>query len=409
MKLESVRQGDRELKVYTRLRQARDAMETLRAEAELKRSVARKRTHKMRTMQRKVAILREDARWFTTSVIHGYPVRMETGVIEPKLALQRFENLTNGVIARAEIAAREKEQLKLRNAVSRNVYTIRRRRAEMKAARAEWTRQERMDLRRSGLGRTMFRRCQLRCLARAFDGWHRIAAQDRAHTQMYKLRFSVLNQNAQLGRWREDMRNDRERRARGEAYYGDQEGPRPGGQTLTRMKAYQRRVVKCVQCRCEYTEDRNHEQACAFHPGKYVLECPESCEHRGKGKARPASCMAHYRWRWTCCDQEEDAPFMTNGCRRRWHRRDEDLELREKRAELLAKETEEDAVNIKWEIRAAVPTDKARVKDLMRLREISDAQVEARKFKERYAALKDQKNTAWAMKKRRMDNEGGGK
>jgi hypothetical protein len=82
--------------------------------------------------------------------------------------------------------------------------------------------------------------------------------------------------------------------------------------------------------------------------------------------------------------------------------------MREQRANLEAKELEEDAVNIKWEIRAAVPTDKARVKDLNRLREISEANIEARKFKERYAALKDESNTAWAVKNRRLREESEG-
>eukprot|EP00941_MAST-03F_sp_MAST-3F-sp1_P003972 g3972.t1 len=387
MHLESVIIGNRELKMFHAKFQAENELLLLKAKYDLRKAFLNKRRLKCNQLRVKTFKLEADAQWMTTTVIHSYPTRMATEDIIPRLQTLRFSTMIANMITIAEVGSREKELLTLSDKMGNNTRIIHHKKKEAVRARRERLREERMVTKRSALSRILFPKSRMNSLRLSFEGWMRVIQGDRAIANLYKVRFAILNQNAQLGRWREDLRNDRERRTRGEGYYGDQEMPRPGGQKLSMMQQFQRRSVKCIYCKCSYKEFQNHENACSYHPGKYMLDCPESCPHHGKGMSRPASCMNHYRWRWSCCDAEEDAPFMANGCRRRWHRRTNDLELREKRVELEAKELEEDAVNTKWGMRASISTDRARIQDLKRLHEITKANLDARKFKDRYKML----------------------
>lgn len=96
-------------------------------------------------------------------------------------------------------------------------------------------------------------------------------------------------------------------------------------------------------------------KACTYHPGKYVMSCPPDCKYAGE--AQPGySCMAHYRWRWSCCGIAKDEPFMANGCQSRFHVAAEDA---------LYKHLVEEEVMRARHRAAQEKEEKDRVEDLM--------------------------------------------
>lgn len=82
---------------------------------------------------------------------------------------------------------------------------------------------------------------------------------------------------------------------------------------LTPMQELSQRPVRCRFCRKEFAMAANHSRACPYHPGQYHLSCPSYC------KEFTASCGAHYRYRWSCCDSTGPSPYGEGGCATRAH------------------------------------------------------------------------------------------
>lgn len=81
----------------------------------------------------------------------------------------------------------------------------------------------------------------------------------------------------------------------------------------TLMTRFGNTVLTCRLCRQSFSARANHAQACSYHPGEYRLACPRTC------RQFTASCSAHYRERWACCDTTDPSPFGVGGCAWRWH------------------------------------------------------------------------------------------
>lgn len=82
---------------------------------------------------------------------------------------------------------------------------------------------------------------------------------------------------------------------------------------LTPMQELSQRPLRCRFCRKDFAMAANHRRACTYHPGQYHLSCPAYC------KQFTASCGAHYRYRWSCCDSTEPSPYGEGGCAARAH------------------------------------------------------------------------------------------
>jgi len=176
-------------------------------------------------------------------------------------------------------------------------------------------RKERLCTKRSGLRLIFFARTLRAFISATFLAWKQVVVQQKRIKGAYGLRYTLLKQQKCI----EALDNKRD----------------SGSEQKVRsyMHGLMLRNIRCQNCGMQYMEAQNNSEACRYHPGEYIIQCPESCPHHGKQPVH--SCMIHYRYRWSCCDATEDEPFMKNGCQSRFHR---PPEVDEKTSKLVAQE-----------------------------------------------------------------------
>lgn len=277
-------------------------------------------------MRRVNARIKDDTNFVDTRAITGVYQRFETNNLYVELHTFYFRSLVKIIANRAELIGTERRQLRLCDALQRNLNATRIREASLKKM---WRKKERGDLlrlRRSELGKQIFGFSQRAILSESFRCWARYWMWHLSHRKAFELKYELLKQNVDLHRTPTHARifhnspevvdNDDDSEAV-DLMVDDETKRSP---LKPHLEDLQHRPIQCTTCGVFYTEAHNHADACVFHPGQYRLSCPRSCPGYYDVRKRTTACMAHRAKRWSCCDQRSQGEVgRSSGCRRRFH------------------------------------------------------------------------------------------
>jgi len=218
---------------------------------------------------------------------------------------------------------------------------------QMAAMRRNHTREERMRLRKSVIGKEMFGLSQLNAMEFAFKAWNMWWRGYVSKKKAFQLKYSLAKHEFDLRRITAEERAEQRRKEHGVAGYNEdgqefEKKNEPSWAALRRkdrelaglwepenavirpdvprslLKEHQNRKTKCYHCCKLYSEVQNHSEACEYHPGEFSVMCPRACPFRGQ-KPDTVKCIAHYKRRWSCCDSTTESEFGIGGCQKRWH------------------------------------------------------------------------------------------
>ena len=322
--------------------------------------------------------IEEKTKYVDTSVLHGRFQRFETDVLYKELHYQYFYVLAQTIATRSELCVIERRLILLQEAIRSNAVTYKMKLKQMAAMRRRHTREERMRLRKSVIGKEMFGLSQLNAMEFAFKAWNMWWRGYVSKKKAFQLKYSLAKHEFDLRRITAEERAEERRKEHGVAGYNEdgqefEKKNEPSWAALRRkdrelaglwepenavirpdvprsiLKEHQNRKTKCHHCCKLYSEVQNHSEACEFHPGEFSVMCPRACPFRG-GKPDTVKCIAHFKRRWSCCDSTAESEFGIGGCQKRWHvARQEDKGYKY----LLEQEEERDRV-VTLELKAAM-------------------------------------------------------
>ena len=139
------------------------ADEALRYEQEQQAIVTRLKPEVRRLLiiRRKVEEL---TKYMDTTVLHGRSQRFETDTLYKELHYQYFFILAQTIATRSELCVIERRLIALQEAIRANAVVYHEKRVRMKAMRRQHDREERLRLRKSVLGKEMFRKYQFKVM-----------------------------------------------------------------------------------------------------------------------------------------------------------------------------------------------------------------------------------------------------
>jgi len=213
------------------------------------------------------------------------------------------------IASRAEVVALERSLMSLNSELQVNSEEERRKTNAMARLWQSHTRTQRMRLRRSELGKLIFGKSQRHVLEAVFTGWIKFWTWRLGVRAQYNLKYKLVKHEMDLNQASQRIEDAQRRKLHGYA-------TKAKGQTI--LKRHQGRLITCRMCGKDYIEAQNHARACSYHPGKYEVACPRSCEFAMKGQVSNR-CMSHRVKRWTCCDERQEGEHGNNGCCARFH------------------------------------------------------------------------------------------
>ena len=241
-----------------------------------------------KVFQKQLVTKRTD--FFDTDVVHNKMQRYKLDSIYDKLYILNFRTMVINIASKAEVCGLERRLRHINEHLVSNRKDQKRREAVIANMHRTRLRKERLCSKRSGLRKIFFARTMRRFISAVFLAWEQVVVQQKRIKGAYGLRYTLLKQQKDI----EALNNKKD----------------SGSEQKVRsyMHGLMLRKIRCQNCSQMYMEAQNNSEACRYHPGEYVIQCPVTCPHHGKQPAH--SCMIHYRYRWSCCDATADEPFM---------------------------------------------------------------------------------------------------
>ena len=232
--------------------------------------------------------------YFDTDVVHNKMQRYKLDSIYDKLYILNFRTMVLNIAARAEVCGLERRMRHINEHLVMNLKDRMRRERVIASMHRTRLRKERLCTKRSGLRLIFFAQTNRAFISAVFLAWKQTVVQQKRIKGAYGLRYTLLKQQKDI-----------------EAIGRKKDVPEPEQKSRSYMHGLMLRKIRCENCSMHYMEAQNNQEACRYHPGEYIIECPHDCPYHGKQPAH--SCMIHYRYRWSCCDATEDEPFMAVG------------------------------------------------------------------------------------------------
>jgi len=265
--------------------------------------------------------------YMISDVMHDCNQRFMTDKLHADLHTHYFYLLCSQMGNGAEIVSLERRLHRVMDQLQTQAKAIGDKEGALRRLEERWRRANWMRLRRSELCKLIFGKARRGALLKALRGWSDVATWQVSTRRMFETKVGVQQHRAALAAV--ERRPGEPAVAHGGS--NNQASPDKAAQRLTAeslrsgfqtaVRKHANRSVQCKHCKEKFTEQGNHSRACAFHPGVYAVACPKTCT-RNSGRAGGAvdsRCAAHYRRRWSCCDQTKSVPFGKDGCRARWH------------------------------------------------------------------------------------------
>ncbi|CAM9718166.1 unnamed protein product [Chrysoparadoxa australica] len=260
-----------------------------------------------RTLKWKERVMRETA-FFHGKACAGTWQRWKTDWAQPELHALYFRSLASIIVNRAELIVTERSMMTVHDKLRTNQDEILHREDLVAKLWRKHRRKQLMCLRRSELGKKIFSKCQRHTLERVMEAWMRFHLWQQGLREAFTLRFEVIKQEMQL------KQLNRQAEPREDAPETLLQRSSGGALTLpSHSFRFKERAITCRLCNQKYLESQNHDLACSYHSGKYVMACPRSCTGLGP------QCMSHRIRRWTCCDEKDPGSWGSSGCLRRHH------------------------------------------------------------------------------------------
>eukprot|EP00750_Incisomonas_marina_P027634 INCI6214.3.p1 GENE.INCI6214.3~~INCI6214.3.p1 ORF type:complete len:2817 (-),score=567.99 INCI6214.3:465-8915(-) len=332
--IKSRAKGYRELTLRRALERERAALEVADADLEACREEILDAEEDLEDADQELEVATQDTVYFDTSFIHGTMQRYRLDDIYPQLHKLSFQKIVEIIVTRAEVCATERQLRDVAEFIQENGRKIRRKEHDLRQLKRNTLRRERMCTKRSFLAqRGFFPKSRRIALATAFGGWVSLMSFRGNIHKAFDLRFALLKQEQEIKLFKEETGlADKKRQAssargnalgrREDVLVEEHQDPFNAKQhpkfIRSHMHGHVSHRIRCKFCNKWFMEAQNHAEACTYHPGKYVMSCPDTCPYY-KGKKPAYSCRAHYRWRWSCCGVAKDEPFMANGCQHRFH------------------------------------------------------------------------------------------
>ncbi|OQR93815.1 hypothetical protein ACHHYP_02257 [Achlya hypogyna] len=241
--------------------------------------------------------------YMDSAVLHKRVQRFRTEYLSTQLYRRYFELLVELVLCRTMMVAAERRLFFLTGEIERLDAESHNKAAQVASLWRKHTRNARLRLLRSELGKRFFQKDRRRALVRAFQGWVKVWTHAVVVRNAYDLRYTLLRQEDALRQL--------------EAAPAPEPSP-PPVRRETVLRQFQHRWLTCRLCKQRYSEAQNNRFACSYHPGSYEVACIKTCPTRSGGPVQ-TTCMLHRAKRWLCCDQTLEGAFGSTGCKRRFH------------------------------------------------------------------------------------------
>ena len=244
--------------------------------------------------------------WVDADSINGFPQRFRTEELRKYLFEFYFEKIAFSIINRAEIIATERKLMQVQEFLSFNLHHLKQKSSALKDVWREYRREEFLRLKRSSLNldTRLFPLHRRKLLEECFSSWVRFHLWNRGHREAFDMKYEVIKRQMEI-----------DRQFKAQLTSAKTSDSKTGGVhkiAPTTLQKHKERPISCKNCHLFYLESMNHSMVCAYHSGKFAMECPRSCPNPGM----TALCISHKRRRWTCCDTAQNKSV---GCCRRYH------------------------------------------------------------------------------------------
>jgi hypothetical protein len=264
------------------------ALGALEAAKKWQASIAQQMDKCVRTRAR----VHVDTKYMDTCAVAGtsgfYYQRLVSSNLHDILTRQYFEKLLHTITNRAELLATERRLSELASSSQTANRQLKDKVTGVKAVWNELRRRDYLRLKRSDLGRKMFRQWQGTILGAAFKGWVQFYMWQQGVRSAYMLDYATIKHSLDIKRTKVSIREANERKAytvtadytktgpqKKQLYKGQpQKAPKKPTVPKSLLQRHIARPVKCRHCALLYLESQNHAIACPYHPGEYKAACP---------------------------------------------------------------------------------------------------------------------------------------
>lgn len=368
-------------------------------------------------LREELRMVKLETEYMDTVVLHNRRQRFKTSLLARRLHHYFFEALLDDIIVRAESIGIERKMRRNVEVLQSAKRSADSRVEQLAHIKKKFARKQKMLLRRSELGKTLFHRSRRHCLLRSFKGWWRFVEWRRSVRGNYTVQYDLHKQWRDLARLESERRKAVEHQSGatkvppadrfheigdvGGALQRGMEGspdPRlssgrsgrppappgtrgatfePGGfmggdiasNLRTVMGRHNNRWVSCKHCGVRFAVRQNHALACAYHPGRFEMACPPGCP------GFQPSCVSHYRKRWTCCGDTRKGGDGSGGCAKRWHIPEKEQVLEDRTERIIEDLRNADIINAGRHAEVREWSERARLNGL-RLRNRSEAETQ---------------------------------
>ena len=242
-----------------------------------------------------------DTRYMDTKAIAGVYQRWETDRLHAALHHLYFRTLAHIICNRSELVATERRLMRVQEVLLLNANETVSKTESLGSLWRRHARKQLMSLRRSALGKRIFRKWQRRIIEQVFAGWCNFFQWHLGQKSAFELQHALNLNGKKIA--------DLTPAATDHAVARLERQPRD----RTLHEKFTERPVSCRHCGVRYAETGNHSDACRYHPGTFHLSCPRWCP------GLSTKCMAHRCKRWSCCDNRTEGALGSNGCCTRFH------------------------------------------------------------------------------------------
>eukprot|EP00516_Mucochytrium_quahogii_P001515 CAMPEP_0203748760 /NCGR_PEP_ID=MMETSP0098-20131031/3562_1 /ASSEMBLY_ACC=CAM_ASM_000208 /TAXON_ID=96639 /ORGANISM=" , Strain NY0313808BC1" /LENGTH=2510 /DNA_ID=CAMNT_0050637627 /DNA_START=226 /DNA_END=7758 /DNA_ORIENTATION=- len=292
---------DAKLKLQRQVAKEKKESEKARLAAQASLAAVDDARPKLRKAEREKVIVLKNTEFMNSDVMHDCNQRFRTEQLHKELHQFFFHLLSCQIANGAEIVSLERKLRGVMLELELTVKEIKYKSRDRKTLKAQYKRRSLLKLKRSELGKVLFGKAQTRVLKRVFAGWYTVSKRQATTRSAFQIKLGIAKHSTDLHKLQEVK----------------EESPRVEQQTI--MQRHTNRKVKCKMCKDMFMEAANNSQACAYHPGVYVVACPKTCTKQNENGSVDTACMTHYRRRWSCCDKSKPVAFGKDGCQKRWH------------------------------------------------------------------------------------------
>ena len=179
------------------------------------------------------------------------------------------------------------------------------REASLVALHGKQRRRQLLALKRSTLTDLVFHGARLETLKTFFRAWHEVWNKERLTRGAFQVKSGVILQEMRVRKRASGREGASATKDDGTTRINS--GIR---QTLMQRPRESYRSVHALLGL--YMASANHCRACSYHPGSYSVSCPKTPLLQQRPPCIAGihrSCMAHYRRRWSCCDDTDECAF----------------------------------------------------------------------------------------------------